>query len=128
MIETMRSEHPCQAPKWKILNATTIKLIAVLLMAFDHIHQMYAWNGAPLWLTILGRPVFPMFLFISAESFHYTQSEEILNAAPFCQLGNDHYNNRAIHARPKSKHCFDEQRIQHILCYRIVYAILGLVY
>lgn len=62
--------------KWQILDASAIKLIAALLMVLDHIHQMYAANGAPLWLTMLGRPVFPMFLFISAESFHYTRDRK----------------------------------------------------
>lgn len=62
--------------KWNLLNASTIKLIAAFLMFFDHIHQMYAWKGAPLWLTMLGRPVFPMFLFIAAESFHYTRDRK----------------------------------------------------
>lgn len=60
---------------WQFFNATTIKLIAVFLMLLDHVHQMYAWDGAPLWLTMLGRPVFPMFLFIAAESFHYTRNK-----------------------------------------------------
>jgi len=76
MIETVQDVHTGQPPKWKVLDATSIKIIAVILMVFDHIHQMYAWSGAPLWLTILGRPVFPMFLFISAESFHYTSSRK----------------------------------------------------
>ncbi|MCH5343229.1 MAG: hypothetical protein J1E64_04245 [Acetatifactor sp.] len=58
------------------MDATTIKMIALILMVFDHIHQMYVWNGAPLWLTILGRPVFPMFLFIAADSFHYTKNRK----------------------------------------------------
>ena len=62
--------------KWMILDATTIKLIALFLMVFDHIHQMYASDGAPIWLTMLGRPVFPMFLFIAAESFRYTSNRK----------------------------------------------------
>lgn len=62
--------------KYRFLDATTIKLIAAFLMLLDHIHQMYAWKGAPLWLTMLGRPVFPMFLFIAAESFHYTRNKK----------------------------------------------------
>jgi len=76
MIETIKDNRTQQLAKWKILDATTIKMIAVLLMVFDHIHQMYAWNNAPLWLTIVGRPVFPMFLFIAAESFHYTSNRK----------------------------------------------------
>lgn len=62
--------------KWQFLDATTIKLLALVLMLLDHVHQMYAWKGAPLWLTMLGRPVFPMFLFLAAESFHYTRSKK----------------------------------------------------
>lgn len=58
--------------KYQILNATTIKYIAAGLMLLDHIHQMFAANGAPMWLTMLGRPVFPMFLFLAADSFFYT--------------------------------------------------------
>ena len=61
---------------WKCLSATAVKLIALVLMLLDHVHQMYAWSGAPLWLTMLGRPVFPMFLFISAESFYYTSNRK----------------------------------------------------
>lgn len=62
--------------QWRILDATTIKIIAIVLMFLDHIHQMYVSQGAPLWLTILGRPVFPMFLFVAADSFHYTKSRK----------------------------------------------------
>ncbi len=58
--------------KWS-LNATQIKIIAIVLMVFDHIHQMFAHVGAPIWLTWLGRPVFVMFLFASADSFYYTR-------------------------------------------------------
>ena len=60
--------------QWQILNGTTIKIIAMVLMVLDHIHQMYAADGAPLWLTMLGRPVFPLFLFIAADSFFYTKN------------------------------------------------------
>ena len=37
--------------KWKILDATNIKLIAVVLMFVDHIYQMWAHAGAPMWLV-----------------------------------------------------------------------------
>lgn len=60
--------------KYQIFNATTIKYIAAGLMLLDHVHQMFAANGAPLWLTMLGRPVFPMFLFLAADSFFYTSN------------------------------------------------------
>lgn len=59
---------------YKILDGTKIKLIAIILMFFDHVHQMYAHEGAPLWLTMLGRPVFVMFLFLAADAFYYTSN------------------------------------------------------
>jgi len=58
------------------LNATAIKIIAIVLMVFDHIHQMWAFSGAPIWLKWLGRPVFPILLFAMAESFHYTRNRK----------------------------------------------------
>ena len=67
------NSHDC---KWKIWNATTLKLLAVFFMLLDHIHQMFAYRGAPLWLTMAGRMVFPIFLFASAESFYYTHSKK----------------------------------------------------
>lgn len=70
MTETTRTT----AKQWQVLNGTAIKSIAMVLMVLDHIHQMYAADGAPLWLTMLGRPVFPMFLFIAADSFYYTKN------------------------------------------------------
>ena len=60
----------------KCLDATTIKIIAVILMVADHIHQMFIGFGAPLWLTYLGRLVFPLFLFTAAEGFYYTRSRK----------------------------------------------------
>jgi hypothetical protein len=58
------------------LDATVIKIIAIILMVFDHVYQMWVPVGAPVWLKWLGRPVFPMFLFVMAESFHYTRSRK----------------------------------------------------
>ena len=60
------------------LNATNIKLAAVLLMVLDHIHQMFLPFGAPIWLTWIGRPVLIMFLFTLAETFHHTASRKKL--------------------------------------------------
>lgn len=69
------AQAPSGLYRLRMLDATTLKLLAAGLMLLDHIHQMYAWNGAPLWLSVLGRPVFPLFLFLAAESFHYTHSK-----------------------------------------------------
>jgi len=57
------------------LTGTDVKLIGVVLMVFDHIHQMFYMAGAPVWFTWLGRPVAPLFLFMSAEGYHYTRSK-----------------------------------------------------
>lgn len=69
------NELALNCPKWKLLNATTIKLIAVVFMFMDHIHQMFVTAGAPIWLTMVGRLVFPLFLFTAAESFYYTHNK-----------------------------------------------------
>ena len=56
----------------KICNATNLKYLAMYLCFLDYIHQMFEGMGMPLWLTMLGRLVFPIFLFLAADSFHYT--------------------------------------------------------
>lgn len=63
-------------PNWQILDATTLKFLAVVLMVLDHIHEMFVSMGAPMWLTMAGRLVFPMFLFAASESFYYTHSKK----------------------------------------------------
>ncbi|MCL1964556.1 MAG: conjugal transfer protein TraX [Firmicutes bacterium] len=60
------------------LDATTLKIIACVLMFCDHIHQMWEPVGAPMWLTYVGRLVFPIFMFLMADSFHYTRSRKKL--------------------------------------------------
>lgn len=51
------AESESNDSKWKILSATTIKLTAAIFMFLDHIHQMFAAAGAPVWLTMIGRLV-----------------------------------------------------------------------
>lgn len=60
----------------QIFDSTGLKLLAAALMLLDHIHQMFYHVGAPDWLSMLGRLVFPIFLFCSAEAFHYTHSKK----------------------------------------------------
>ncbi len=74
MIKTTQIPQGCH--KWRILNATTLKLLAAALMLLDHIHQMFYHVGAPMWMTMVGRLVFPMFLFAASESFYYTHSKK----------------------------------------------------
>ncbi|MGR8809929.1 TraX family protein [Leuconostoc citreum] len=52
-----------------------LKIIGILLMVGDHVYDAYAHSGAPMWLTVLGRVVAPIFLFLSAEGFFYTHSK-----------------------------------------------------
>ena len=60
----------------KICNATNLKYLAVALMFLDQIYQMFGSMGAPIWLTMLGRLAFPIFLFLAADSFHYTHDRK----------------------------------------------------
>lgn len=120
------NSHDC---KWKIWNATTLKLLAVFFMLLDHIHQMFAYRGAPLWLTMAGRMVFPIFLFASAESFYYTHSKKkYLQRSFVCKLGNDDFYFFPAKSDSQRKCGFDEQRVQHFFCDRTVSVILGLFY
>jgi uncharacterized membrane protein YeaQ/YmgE (transglycosylase-associated protein family) len=58
------------------LTGGAVKIIGVLLMVFDHLHQMFWAQGAPYWFHWLGRPVLPIFLFMCAEGFYYTRSRK----------------------------------------------------
>lgn len=60
----------------KGISGHQLKMLAIFLMIFDHIHQMFAYAGAPLFFTMLGRPVMTVFLFTSAEGFYYTRDKK----------------------------------------------------
>lgn len=60
----------------KIATATNLKYLAFGLMFLDHIHEMFIEMGAPSWLNICGRLVFPIFLFLAADSFYYTRDRK----------------------------------------------------
>ena len=49
----------------KGLNSFQIKVIALILMVFDHIHYIFSgiWD-IPMWFTMLGRVSAPLFIFI----------------------------------------------------------------
>ena len=54
---------------------------------------MFEGMGVPLWLTMLGRLVFPIFLFLAADSFHYTHDRlaylrRLLYMSWFMTIGN----------------------------------------
>lgn len=58
------------------LSISAIKYLAAALMVLDHIHQMFYFQGAPLWLSMAGRLVFPLFLFACVEGFAHTRSKK----------------------------------------------------
>jgi len=60
----------------KGLTGNQIKIIGVVLMAIDHIYQMFFMYGVPTWVDWFGRPVAIIFLFFCAEGFFYTRSRK----------------------------------------------------
>ncbi|WP_026895972.1 TraX family protein [Clostridiisalibacter paucivorans] len=57
----------------KGFNGYQLKIIALILMTFDHAYQgFYGVIETPQWFNILGRLVAPIFLFMLAEGMHYT--------------------------------------------------------
>lgn len=77
----------------QISNATNLKFLAIFLMFLDHIHEMFLEIGAPTWLNMLGRLVFPIFLFLAADSFYYTSNRKrymlrLLYMGWFMTIGN----------------------------------------
>jgi hypothetical protein len=89
---------------WQVLSGNQLKIICVVLMVIDHIHQMFSYLGVPMIFTYLGRPVAVVFIFLVAEGFHYTKSRprymlrlfvgfEVMNVlTPLCETfwPNDH--------------------------------------
>ncbi|MDF7663608.1 TraX family protein [Bifidobacterium sp. ESL0763] len=57
------------------LTTFDIKMIGVVLMVVDHVHQMFASQGAPNWLDWFGRPVATLFFFVSVIGFSHTHSK-----------------------------------------------------
>ncbi|MDR3084681.1 MAG: conjugal transfer protein TraX [Christensenellaceae bacterium] len=79
----------------KGLSGGAIKLLALILMVFDHVHQMFLQLGAPGWLKWLGRPVGPIFIFMCAEAMAHTRNRkrylllllagfELMNILSYC--------------------------------------------
>jgi hypothetical protein len=56
------------------INMTQLKLIGIILMVFDHMHEFFQF--IPDWFSYLGRPVAPIFLFSLAEGMHYTSNRK----------------------------------------------------
>jgi hypothetical protein len=62
--------------QYQIMSGTTLKVIGIILMTMDHLHQMFILQGAPNWLNWFGRPVAVIFMFLCAEGFYYTRSKK----------------------------------------------------
>jgi hypothetical protein len=62
-------------PGLKCLTGSSIKLLGVVMMVFDHLHQMFFMFGIPIWFTWVGRLSAPLFLFMCAEGFYHTRSK-----------------------------------------------------
>lgn len=61
--------------KLKILSNFDLKILGIVLMVGDHIFDAFVNQGAPEILTILGRSVAPIFIFLTVEGYHYTRSK-----------------------------------------------------
>lgn len=62
--------------KFKGFTTFDLKIIGIVLMFIDHIHQMFVPMGAPDWLDWFGRPVATLFFFVSVVGFSHTRSKE----------------------------------------------------
>ncbi|MDT2833726.1 TraX family protein [Vagococcus carniphilus] len=60
----------------KGLTTFDLKILGIVFMFIDHIHQMFSLMGAPGWLDWFGRPVATLFFFISVEGFSHTRNKE----------------------------------------------------
>ncbi|MCK8606993.1 TraX family protein [Apilactobacillus ozensis] len=61
--------------KIKCLTNFDLKIICIILMVGDHLYDAFVEQGAPTILTILGRIVAPVFIFLTVEGYHYTRSK-----------------------------------------------------
>ena len=65
-----------QASKTKGMSTFDLKVLGIVLMVVDHVHQMFVPFGAPGWLDWFGRPVATLFFFVSVVGYSYTHSKK----------------------------------------------------
>lgn len=60
----------------KGLNAFSLKIFALILMTFDHIHYMLgSVLPIPVWFNMIGRIVAPIFIFMVANGMYHTSNK-----------------------------------------------------
>ena len=62
--------------KVKGFSTFDLKIIGIVLMVVDHVHQMFQPLGAPNWPDWFGRPVATIFFFTSVIGFSYTHDKK----------------------------------------------------
>ncbi|MEW8973073.1 MAG: TraX family protein [Tissierellaceae bacterium] len=61
----------------KGLTGFQLKIIAMVLMTFDHIHAYLNYNqNIPIQFRWMGRLVAPLFIFMTVEGYHFTRSRK----------------------------------------------------
>ncbi len=63
-----------QDNKYQVLDGTTLKIIAVISMVFDHVGDMFFPDV--MWLRMIGRLAMPIFSFCIAEGFAHTRDKK----------------------------------------------------
>ena len=60
--------------KYQILDGTSLKIIAMISMVFDHVGDMFFPDA--MWLRMIGRLAMPIFSFCIAEGFAHTKDKK----------------------------------------------------
>ncbi|MTD41882.1 hypothetical protein GIX45_25335 [Erwinia sp. CPCC 100877] len=68
--------HNLTMTRAKGLTTFDLKIIGIILMFIDHVHQMFVPMGAPNWIDWFGRPVATLFFFVSVIGFSHTRNKE----------------------------------------------------
>ena len=60
----------------KGLSSFNLKIIAIIFMTIDHINtSLGRFLHLPLWISLLGRFVAPLFVFFLVEGYFYTKNK-----------------------------------------------------
>ncbi|MCP0887050.1 conjugal transfer protein TraX [Ligilactobacillus sp. WILCCON 0076] len=62
--------------KHKKMTTFDLKVIGLILMVLDHVHEIFSGAGVPFWFDWFGRPVATIFFFVSVEGFTHTRNKK----------------------------------------------------